>query len=190
MCMGTLPSQLREKPFSLSQAAKLGVSRYVLGKLLSEGVVEQLARGVYRASKGDISEEDQYQAATLRVGTPSAICLISALSHYQLTDTIPKKTWIMVPLSKRTAYRDLKVFRTHHPGWEIGIEKREGYSITSLERTIVDCLNLRARIGTQIGIEALRKAVTSKNTTLAKIMEMAVKLDVVHRIRPYIEALT
>ncbi len=76
----------------MSQASKLGVSRYLLKKLLAEGVIEQLVRGVYRVSTGDISDEDQFRAATLRVGTPSAVCLVSALFHYRLTDTIPKKT--------------------------------------------------------------------------------------------------
>lgn len=190
MLMGQLPSQLREKPFTLSQAAKLGMSRYLLGKLVSEGVVELVARGVYRASKGDISEEDQYRVAALRVGAPSAICLVSALSHYGLTDTIPRKTWIMVPASKRTRYSDLKLLRTRNPEWQIGIEKHDGYSITTLERTIVDALCARMRIGTQIATEALRKAIQSKKTTLGKIMDVAKQLGVIHRVRPYIEALS
>jgi predicted transcriptional regulator of viral defense system len=188
--MGQLPSRLREKPFTLSQAAELGVSRYRLLKLVSEGRVEQLARGIYRVSKGDINEEDQYRAAALRVGEPSAICLISALAQYGLTDVIPKKTWILVPNSKRTAYPDLKLLRTRNPEWHIGIERRDGYSITSLERTIVDCLNYRTKIGTQIGIEALRKATNSKKTTLGRVFDVAVKLGVAHRIRSYVEALS
>lgn len=188
--MGQLPLELRGKPFTLSQATKLGMSRYLLGKLVSEGIVELVARGVYRASKTDISEEDQFRIASLRVGTPSAICLVSALSQYGLTDTIPKKTWIMVPASKRTRYSDLKLLRTRNPEWQVGIEKREGYSITTLERTIVDALCARARIGTQIATEALRKAIQSKKTTLGKIMDAAKQLGVVHRVRPYVEALS
>jgi predicted transcriptional regulator of viral defense system len=188
--MGQLPAELSQKPFTRSQAAKQGVSTYLLKKLLVEGVIEQLMRGVYRVSTGDISEEDQFRAATLRVGSSSAICLVSALFHYHLTDTIPKKTWIMVPISKRTIYRDLKLLRTRNPDWNIGVEKREGYAITTLERTIIDCLNYRAKIGTQIGIDALRRAIGSKKTTLGKIMDVAVKLRLVHRIRPYIEALS
>lgn len=188
--MGQLPAELKKKPFTLGQAVKRGVSRYLLKKLLAEGVIEQLVRGVYRVSKGDISDEDQFRAATLRVGSPSAVCLVSALFHYQLTDTIPKKTWIMVPISKRTIYRDLRLLRTRNPEWNVCVEKRDGYAITTVERTIVDCLNYRAKIGTQIGIEALRRAISSKKTTLGKIMDMAVKLGLVHRIRPYIEALS
>ena len=188
--MGQVPSELQKKPFTLSQAAKLGMSRYVLGKLVAKGIVELVARGVYCVSKGDISEEDQYRVASLRVGSPSAICLVSALSHHGLTDTIPRKTWIMVPVSKRSKYPDLKLLRTRNPEWQVGIEKHDGYSVTSLERTIVDAICARVRIGTQIATEALRKAVQSKKTTLGKIMDVAKRLGVVHRIRPYIEALS
>lgn len=189
MQMEQLPPELIEKPFTLSQAKRLGLSRYVLAKLIADGVVELIARGVYRASKEDLTEEDQYRVATLRVGERSSICLVSALSHYGLTDIIPKKTWIMVPVSKQTQYGDLKLLRTRNPSWRIGIVKCDGYSITTLERTIVDAICARARIGTQIATEALRKAVQSKKTTLGKIMEMAKELHVAHRIQPYIEAL-
>lgn len=187
--MNKIPAKLRESPFTLNQAENLGLSRYSLKKLVAEGTIELIARGVYRATHEDISEEDQFRIATLRVGTPSAICLVSALSFYGLVDSIPKRTWIMVPVSKRTKYSDLKLLRTRNPNWLIGIEKHQGYAITALERSVVDVLCARTRVGTQIGIEALRKAVQSKKTTLGKLMDMAVKLDVSHRVRPYIEAL-
>ena len=189
MVMARLPADLRNKPFTLGQATKQGVGRHLMRTLLSEGVIEQIGRGVYRVSKGDISEEDQFQTATLRVGTPSAICLVSALAYYGLTDLIPNKTWVMVPVSKRSRYRDLKLLRTRNPEWKTGIKKQDGYSITDLERTIVDCICYRTIIGTQTGLKALRLAIESKKTTLTKIMDMAQKLSVVHRIRPYVEAL-
>ncbi len=188
--MNPLPPKLQEKPFTSSQAAKSGLNFYELSKLVSSGVVEQVARGIYRAAGGDISEEEQCRIATLRVGTPSAICLVSALSYHHLTDTIPKKTWIMVPGNKRTVDRALKLFRARNPHWKIGIEKHDGYSVTTIERTLVDCLTHRSRLGTQIGIDALRKATASKKTTLGKILEMAGHLGVSHRILSYIEALS
>ena len=188
--MRNLPSKLQEKPFTLRQAAQLGLSFYELSKLVSSGVVEQMARGIYRAAGGDIGEEEQYRVATLRVGTPSAICLLSALSHYHLTDVIPKKTWIMVPGQKRTSDRTVKLFRARNPNWKIGIQREDGYSITSIERTLVDCLTQRSRLGTNTSMAALRTAVESKKTMLSKVLEMAKELGVVHRILPYIEALS
>lgn len=187
--LARIPKHLQDKPFSTTQAVGWGISKYYLKMLVREEKLEKLTRGIYRLVQSDISEEDDYRSATLRVGTPSTICLLSALVYYNLTDTIPKKTWIMVPTAKRTAYKDVKVFRKRNPQWEIGIEKQEGYWVTSLERTIVECLMYRSLLGSQMGLEALKRAVADKKTTLGKIMDMATKLKVSHRIQAYVEAL-
>ena len=144
---------------------------------------------MYCKTATDMDEETQFRVATVRVGTPSAICLLSALAYYDVTDTIPNKTWIMVPNSKRSKHRDLKLFRSRAPAWDEGIDNRDGYAITTAERTIADSLAYRTQLGTQIAVEALRRAVAAKITTLGTIMDMAVRLGTAHRIRPYIEAL-
>ena len=79
-----------------------------------------------------------FQEACAYIGTPSAISLLSALSYYNLTDTIPNKIWLIVPISKRTRRRDLRLLRITNPHWDIGIDKKQGYWITSINRTLVD----------------------------------------------------
>ena len=188
--MRQLPGELQNQPFTLRQASMLGLTFYDIGKLLADGTLEKVSRGVYQVSGTASNEEADFCIAALRVGTPSAVCLISALSFHHLTDTIPKKTWIMVPFSKRSADRSLRVFRARNPSWKVGIDKRAGYSITNIERTVVECLALRSRIGATIAIEALRRAIDSKKTNLGKVADMAKKLKLLHRILPYIEALS
>jgi len=131
----------------------------------------------------------QFEVATIIAGKPSAICLISALFHYGLTDVVPKKTWIMVPNEKRSRNRELKLHRARTPDWNIGIVKHKGYSVTSVERTIVEAICYRHKLGSTIGVEALRKSVQSQKTNLSKVMDMAKKLGVLPRLIPYIEAL-
>ena len=84
----------------------------------------------------------------------------------------------------------MKVFRKRNPYWNIGIEIKEGYSITSIERTIAETLIYRAQLGSTLGIEALKRAIFEKKTTLGKVLDMATKLKVSHRILSYIEALS
>ena len=157
--------------------------------MLKEGTVEQLAHGVYRYAEDDYLDEDCFRSATLRVGNKSAICMISALVFYDLIDEIPKKTWIMVPFQKRTSHKDLRTFRCRNPKWNIGIEQKTGYSITSIERTLVEALVYKSKLGTALGVTALRKATRMKKTTLKAVMDVAISLDVTHRVRPYIEAI-
>lgn len=183
-----IPPKFRKLPFTRAKASQWGISTFHLRKMLSDGHIERLSRGLYRIPQQDMNEEDMFCSATLRVGGPSAICLISALVHYNLADAIPKKTWIMVPVTKRTRYPDLKVFRMRNPKWKIGIEQHKGYAMTSIERTLVDALAYRSAIGSKIGIEALKQAISENKTTLRKIADMAKKLNTLHRILSYIEA--
>lgn len=187
--MRDLPSKFKDKPFTASQFKKAGRTRYELKLLLEAGLIEQVARGTYRSSSADYTEEERFQIATLRAGPKSAICLISALSIYGLTDNRHSKVWIMVPRGKISRAKDLKILRPRDPMWNIGIEKQDGYSITTIERTIVDCFIYRNQLGSTYGTKALREAIEKKQTTLKKVMEMAIELGAKDRLLPYVEAL-
>ncbi len=175
--------------FSTKEAARKGLTFYDLRKMVENGAVHKIARGLYQAAEADFSDEEAYTAASLQIGSPNAICLVSALAHYQLADAIPKRVWMMVDASKRTKYRNIRLLRTRNPRWNIGIEKKEGYWITSLERTLVDAIIYRRLIGTNVAMEALRKANKNSPATLGRLVDMAKKLKVYHRIQPYLEAL-
>jgi predicted transcriptional regulator of viral defense system len=181
--------KLPKKPFTYQQAKQMGITRHYLREILKQGKIERLSRGVYKASSTSTSDDEEFRDATLRIGKPCAICLISALAYYNLTDTIPRKIWVMAPVNKRTLHKDIKVFRTRNPNWSIGVIQQDGFNITSLERTIIDCLVNRNMIGSNIAIEALRLAINEKKTTLKKIIEIAKSLKVYHRIQSYIEVL-
>lgn len=188
--MKAIPKTLTNRPFTAKEAKSLGLSAYYLNRYVSDGSIEQVSRGVYRLASLDLSEEDLFKIATAKVGRPSAICLISALSLYHLTDAIPKKTWISVSHEKRSSDRSLKVLRLRNPNWKIGIELHDGYSVTSMERTIVECFMYRRIVSTTIAINALKVALKTKKTTLGKVTDMAKKLNYLSYIVPYIEALS
>ena len=184
-----LPRILQERLFTTQMALKNGLTKKDLRYLCENGTITRLARGVYQQADHDLSEIDYAVLATLIVGRPSALCLLSALSHHNLTDIIPKKTWVMVPAEKRTQHSVLRLFRTTQPRWNIGIQKETGYWVTTIERTLVDCLVQRRLLGAQTAVEALRGAIKDKKTTLSKVLDMSARLKVEHRIITYIEAL-
>lgn len=177
------------KPFSRDQLNRLGITSVQLSELLKRESVYRLSRGVYILPGVDLSNETQFQAATIRIDGPSAVCLLSALWYYNLTDHIPKQVWLLVPENKHTSHKDIRLLRSHNPHWKIGIEKHKSFGITSLERTIVDSLCMKRILGQQIGIDALKNALREKKTTLDEILRMAKLLEVYHRISRYIEVL-
>lgn len=177
-------------PFSYKEALANGLTKYALKKRVVEGVLEKLRRGVYRlANQEERLSDSQYRIAKILCGLPSSLCLLTALEHYHVTDQIPKQIWVLVPASKRIASKDLKLIRSRNPQWDIGIQKTKHYWITTLERTLIDCLLYKRMIGSSVAMAAVKQAVAQKKVKLGKLYDIAKKMGVDHRIRPYMEAL-
>lgn len=186
----TLPKELHSEPFTYKEACEAGLTQYAVTKLLERGVIERIEHGLYQAIDTDLSEEEQYLRAIKKTGERSAVCLLSALNHYGLTDTIPKKVWLMVDDHKRVKSGYIKLYRARGPKWDVGIDSPNGYPITSLERTIVDSLTHTRLVSTRLGIDGLKLAIGKKRTTASKLLSVAEELGVKHRVLPYIEALS
>ena len=184
-----LPKTLQGKPFTYNEACNQGLTQYAIQKLLDAGAIERLERGLYRSIGEDLSDEELYRRAIKRVGKPAVVCLLSALSYYELTDTIPKQVWLMVPKEKRVKSSSVRLYRARDPQWKIGVVSNSGYSITSIERTIVDSLTSKSLVSPRLGIDALKTAISKKKTSASRVLKIATQLGVKHRVLPYIEAL-
>lgn len=86
-------SQIGAMPFTTMDLKRLGLKPNDFRRLLKQGEVVRVGRGIYQATSSDINEENQFRAATKRIRGSSAVCLLSALSFYNLTDEIPRKVW-------------------------------------------------------------------------------------------------
>ena len=106
-----------------------------------------------------------------------------------MTDQVPKQTWVLVPESKRVIDGDLKLVRSRYPHWKIGIRKTKRYWITTLDRTLIDCIIYKRLVGNQVAFSALKRAIARNKTKLGALYDLAKKMSVAHRIRPYVEVL-
>ena len=180
-------SKIGTQPVTAKELESKGLSRNELGRLLKAEKILRLGRGVYQLPSADIGDENQFRAASKRIRGRSAVCTLSALAHYNLTDEIPKQVWLMVGVGRKSNLKDVRLFRTHNPRWKVGIVAVDGYQITSLERTIVDCLSYQHKFG-NLGVEALKRALKDKKTTLSKVVEMAERLKRAHKISSVVQA--
>jgi predicted transcriptional regulator of viral defense system len=188
----SIPKELMGSVFTPEKARKNKVSYSKLKRWLKKGVAEKLERGVYRiasSNQEDHNSLEMLSLATARIGQPCAVCLLSALEYYHLTDEISSQVWLLVPRNKRSVHEGFRLVRTSDPQWNIGIEKHQGFAITSLERTLVDALVHTRYLGKMLGIEALKQALSEQKTTLEKVTRMASRLGVFNRIQPVIEVL-
>lgn len=178
----------------MQEAIRKGISRHSLYKLLDDGVIEQLGRGVYRlASMPSVSRPD-ILAVAMRV-PKAVVCLISALDFHGLTTQIPHRVDIAIPRSAgipRIDHPPLAVKRFSDASYAAGIESHmiDGASakIYSAEKSLADSFKYRNKIGMEIALEALNLYRSRKKVQPAEILKYARICRVERVITPYLEA--
>jgi predicted transcriptional regulator of viral defense system len=175
--------------FTRAEAEKKGVTGELLAYYVNQGVIERIAPGIYFDPSKEIKVEFQRQdlvrvAFSIKDG---AICLISALDIYGLTEEIPRKFWIAIPHEMRAPvvpktrfvrYRNMKLGMTKIKLGNIEL------SIFDKERTVVDAFRYLDR---EVSIKALR-ALVKQGLDYKKISSYSKKLK--FDITPYLLSAT
>jgi predicted transcriptional regulator of viral defense system len=81
--------------FTTADAKAHGVSRRELQRMLAEGAVKRIERGLYRRTGEDLIDYDLVEIA-VRAHQPT-LCLVSALARHELTDIIPSAHDVALP---------------------------------------------------------------------------------------------
>lgn len=176
--------------FTLREAVKAGFTYYSLAKLVAEDVLEKIDRGIYKkSSTEDLGEWTSMVKASKMIRQKNALCLISALVYHKLTEVIPTTVWLLVDFNTRTTRPGITLFRRRNPMWGIGIIKDGPILVTDLERTLVECLMFKTKIGPNETFYALKRALDKKRklTTAEKIIERAKELGLYHTIQDVME---
>ena len=187
-----LGNLLSKPQFSIKDAKRQGVPKEALAYFCKIGVLERVFKGIYRVanyeSNIDISLES---LATVASSIPSGvICLISALSYYELTDEIPKEIWIAIPHKNRAPKKHgarIVRMRNIKLGQKNIKIKEYQVKIFDREKCIIDAFRY---ISPEIAIKALKMYLNDyKNkASIKKLTEYAEKLRV--NIKPYILSCT
>jgi len=178
-----------------SDVLKEGIHPRTLYTMRDLGELEVLCRGIYRLA--ELEPLDQQDLVTVASNVRSGvICLISALSYYEITTQIPHEVYMAI---NRTAaypklnYPPTRFFRFSGDAFRAGIEihKISGVDIKiySPEKTVADCFKYRNRIGLDVAIEALKFWRKKKNPRIDKLIECAKICRVYNVIKPYAEAM-
>ncbi|MEA5549980.1 type IV toxin-antitoxin system AbiEi family antitoxin domain-containing protein [Anabaena cylindrica UHCC 0172] len=176
-------------------AAK-GIHREYLKRLENQGILVRSARGVYTLADAEITANHTLVETAKRVPN-GVVCLLSALSFYQITTQAPFEVWLAIPQKSRPPKDNLLPLRIVYmsgKSLEEGIEEHiiEGVpvSIYSLPKTVADCFKFRNKIGLDVALEALRECLQKRKFSMDEIWHYA-KICRVHNVmRPYLESLT
>ena len=191
-----LPSLGAKTFFRPRDAAELGVDSRALRRLVDDGSVERVARGLYRVAEAEVTEHYTLAAVCARV-PGSIVCLLSALSVHELGTQLPWQVWIAIPHKARTPRLPelpVQVVRFSGAGLRYGVEDTtfEGVParITSPARTVVDCFRFRRLVGRDVALEALRDALRDRRASVRQILRAAEVCRARSLLVPVLEVLT
>jgi predicted transcriptional regulator of viral defense system len=152
--------ELRKQVIKLSFAKRRGRDTTVL-RMARDGSLQKLRPGVYRpTSRNTVAHQDM--ADSCLAIPEGVICLVSALSYYGLTTTIPGETWIAIPKTSwapKMAF-PTRIIRLGIDAHAAGIEKIKiggtTVRIYNQAKTVDDALRFREKVGVDVAFEALK----------------------------------
>ncbi|OFZ26736.1 MAG: hypothetical protein A2381_17250 [Bdellovibrionales bacterium RIFOXYB1_FULL_37_110] len=175
--------KINKATFTFKDAKSVGLDYYDLKVLEMNGELCKVKRGIYQKESFNSFDNESFHNALAYLGDPSAICLLSAFYYYGLTDEIPNQVWVYVPITKYSHVENYKVIRKRDPKWNIGITNEDGFSITDINRTVIDALSDKKHVTDFESVKIARVALAEKKTSFDKLIQMAKKLGVYDRVK-------
>ncbi|OGT26676.1 MAG: hypothetical protein A3I77_07595 [Gammaproteobacteria bacterium RIFCSPLOWO2_02_FULL_42_14] len=179
-----------------SDLQAIGVPRVVLTRMVREGVLEKVSRGLYRKPNTFLSENETLVDIAL-VAPRAIFCLLSALQFHGLTTQLPREVWIAMPQGSRAPKMDYPPIRmmrfsgkTYSEGIQTVVRDRVALKIYSPAKTVVDCFKFRNKVGLDVALEALKDALKKKKATRDELYYFAKIERVIKIILPYLEAMS
>ena len=175
--------------------AARGIHPSVLQHLAQQGLLIRSGRGLYTSVEAEITEHHSLVEAVKRVPN-GVICLLSALSFYELTSQAPFEVWMAIAQKARRPKDRLLPFRIVYmsgSALDLGIEEHQIEGITvrvyCIAKTVADCFKYRNKIGLDVALEALRECWLKRRCSIDEIGRYARFCRVENVMRPYLEIL-
>lgn len=135
---------LGNKSFTTKEANEFGISSRMLSFYVGQKLIERIGRGVYIFPDYNVENEYEFHelALTAKSINNSVICLISALSYWDITDEFQKEYWFAIP-NNYIVPKKRKNTRFIRPrDLETGVIEKKianvNVKITTAERSICD----------------------------------------------------
>lgn len=169
-----------------------GVNHYFIRKLIKNGQIEPIKRGIYKLANTDVNEFSE----VLGIVPKGVFCLYSAASLHNLSTFIPTEYHITIPKKNKvtlTDYPPIHLYYWDKTLYTLGVEqlKKDGDQIATydLEKTVCDFIKFRNKLGFDIAKEVLKNYLNRKDRNIDKLTKYAKKLRIYSVINPYLKIL-
>ncbi|VAX07792.1 Protein co-occurring with FIG00645039: hypothetical protein with HTH-domain [hydrothermal vent metagenome] len=173
-----------------------GIPRVTLTRLVREGRLTRIGRGLYMLPERSVSEHEGLIQVASRA-SKGVFCLLTALRFHDLTTQSPFEIWLAIPNKfqpPKLDYPPVRIVRFSGKALTEGVETHtvDGVEIRvyGLAKTVADCFKFRNKIGLDVALEALREAWHEKRVSMDELWHYAGICRVANVMRPYLESLT
>ena len=184
-----------KKFITTAELKDMGYSYYMIGKLEEQGILSRVNRSTYEnlTYKGD--ENDFFSAeAFVPYGV---ICLMSAARYYELTNFLPDAVDVAIERKKKVntlpEWPEIRIFYFDASRMDLGVtEVRDGdncFHIFDIEKTVVDIIYYRNKIGIEETSEVLRNYLKRRDRQIDRLYAYAKRLRCEKIVRTYLEVL-
>lgn len=175
------------------QARAAGVHPRTLARMVDEGLLIRVSRGVYQLPDAPLGDPD---LAVVALKVPSGVvCLVSALAIHDLTTQIPHAVDVAVPpgaAAPKLSHPPVRYYRFGGASMTRGVEEREVAGTTvrvfGAAKSVADCFKFRNKLGTDIAVEAMRAFLRRRGARADELLHYADVDRVRGVMTPYIEA--
>lgn len=187
----------RQKGFAKTRdITNEGISNYYIRQLEDLGDIIKIKQGLYRHIAYEFNQHDELIEVS-KIVPKGVICLLSALSYYELTTYNPwEYQFAIYRGAKKPAlpdYPPVKIFYFSEKQFEYGVEEvvidSNKVKIYNREKTICDMIRYREKIGIDLMKEGLRNYLQLSDKNITKLVSCAEEMRIKTVLLKYLEVL-
>ena len=186
---------LEDKYIQTKTLKDSGFSYFKINKLVEQNVLRKINNSTYENLLYKGEENDLHN--TLAYIPKGVICLLTAARYYNLTNYMPSSIDVAIGRKDRVStLPDWPAVMIHYftdVRYNTGIitEEENGleFRIYDIEKTVVDCVHYRNKVGIEETSEILKNYLKRKDRDLVKLHRLAEKLGCKKILGTYLEVL-
>ena len=189
------PLSSEQRFYSVNDLRELGLSYYKINKMVEQHLLSKMNNKMYE--NAIYSGDDSDYASAMAYIPKGVICMMSAARYYGLTNYLPDVVDVAIERDMKVStlpeWPRLHIWYFPEKRYEAGIitEKDEGgeFRIYNVEKTVVDILYYRNKIGIEETREILKNYLSRADRNLPDLHRYADKLGCGKTLRTYMEVL-
>lgn len=181
--------------YSVQELKDLDLSYYKINKMVEAKSLKKMNKNHYE-NLGFCGDHNDfiYSCAFIPRGV---VCLMSAASYYELTTVRPQTIDIAIfkkdKVSTLPDWPQINLYYFSEKRYKLGIEQIDNgfdkFHTYDLEKTVVDIISYREKIGIEETSEILKNYLARKDRNLNRLMRYAEALSQKSLLRTYLEVL-